>query len=63
MYFEIIWEMLDGEHIFSLGCSAASEFSEWVQVMFDVYILHRKYHFSEILMEAAIRRKISMRLY
>ena len=32
------------EHIFKIGASAAaSEFCEWVQVVIDVYILHRKY--------------------
>ena len=60
------------EDIFKLGAStAASEFSEWVQVGIDVYIPHHKYQvkphsspwFSEACAAAIVHRNHFFRLY
>ena len=60
------------ENIFKLGAStAASEFSEWVQVGNDVYILHRKYQgkphsspwFSATCAAVIVQRNHFFRLY
>ena len=60
------------ENIFKLGAStAASEFSEWVQVGIDVYIPHRKYQvkpysspwFSAACAAAIVHRNHFFRLY